>query len=215
MNIFGKVGQFFKGDGSDVPLVFDVNGALKVQQFGGKYSELARRGLLFNYSVKTAAAHLLSATTGNVPTIWNPQGSGKVLYILGLRENFLSGTTTIGSLQWCITRNAGSALGTAAPIVTFTNQAPEPAIDGAGFASAMRFAPAVCTFTAAPAYLQSAGVNFGAAYPTVNGNPDVDYDGAIAIMPGEAISLCYCVTTSTALFFTTIIGAELPLVDSK
>ena len=211
----GLVGQAFHGDGAESALSVDSNGALKVQQFGGKYSELARRGYLYNYSVKTAAAHLLSATTGNVPTIWNPAGSGKVLYILGLRENWLSGTTTVGSLQWCVTRNAGNAIGTAAPIVTFTNQAPDPAIDGAGFASVMKFAPAVCTFTAAPAYLASTGLNFGAAFPTVNGTGSIDFDGSLAIMPGEAISLCYAVSTSTALFFSTIIAAELPLIDSK
>lgn len=75
----------------------------------------------------------------------------------------------------------------------------------------MRFAPAVCTFTAAPAFYASTGINFGAAAPTAgSGNYDQDIDGAIALYPGNALSLCCSVTTTTALFFTTIIGAELP-----
>lgn len=180
--------------------------------YGGKYQQLAKDGLLFNYTVKTAAALLLSATTGNVPTIWNPSGSGKVVYLCKLMVNFLSGTTTISSLQWMVTKNAGSAIGTAAPIVTFTNQAPEPAIAGAPFVSAMLFSPAVSTYTAAPAFYASSGINLGAVSPSAgSGNYDEDYDGAIAIYPGTALSLCSSVTTTTSLWFTTIIGAELPL----
>jgi len=216
MNLKGLVGQLFRNDSEEAPLSLDSNGSLKVAQMGGKYAELARRGFLFNYTVKTGAALLLSATTGNCPTIWNPMGSGKVLYIAKLLVNFLSGTTTVSSLQWMITKNAGAALGTAAPIVTFTEQAPDPAIIGAPYASQMKFAPAVCTFTAAPAFLASTGINLGAVAPSAgSGNYDVDYDGAIAIMPGNAISLCASVTTTTALFFSSILGYELPLVDGK
>jgi hypothetical protein len=114
-----------------------------------------------------------------------------------------------------ITKNAGSALGTAAPIVTFTEQVPDPAIIGASFASSMKFAPAVCTFTAAPAFMASTGINFAAVAPTAGTINEVDYDGALAVMPGNAVSLCACVTTTTALFFSTIIYHELPLVDGR
>lgn len=193
------------------------NGALHVQQFGGKYAEQARRGYLFNATVKTAAAFLISATTGNCPTLWNPSGSNKILYVNKLLVNFLSGTTTISSLQWMITKNAGSALGTAAPIVTFTEQTIEPAIGGAQFASQMKFAPAVCTFTAAPAFFASAGISFGAVAPTNGGcsSECVDYDGSIAVMPGNALSLCSSVTTTTSLWFASIMFSEVPLVDGK
>lgn len=216
MLIKGHVGVNQASDGAERILTLTPNGALHVQTFNGKYAELSRRGFLFNYTVKTAAALLLSATTGNCPTIWNPSGSGKILYVLKLFVNFLSGTTTISSLQWMVTKNAGSALGTAAPIVTFTEQAPEPAISGAQFSSSMKFAPAVCTFTAAPAFHMSSGIQLGAVAPSAgSGNYDIDYDGCLAIMPGNALSLCACVTTTTSVWFTSILGAEMPLVDGK
>jgi hypothetical protein len=183
-----------------------------VSQYGGKYAQLAKDGLLFNYTVKTGAAILLSATTGNVPTIWNPAGSGTVVYICKLLLNFLSGTTTISSLQWMVTKNAGNAIATGGAVVTFTDQTPEPAIAGGPFISKVRFAPAVCTFTVAPAFYASSGVNLGAVSPSAgSGNYDQDYDGAIAIYPGTALSLCSSVTTTTSLWFSTIIGAELSL----
>jgi hypothetical protein len=211
----GKVQQLFHGDGEETTLSMDYNGSQKVIQMGGKYSELARRGLLFNATVKTAAAILLSATTGNVPSIWNPAGSGKVLYIDKLLVNFLSGTTTVSSLQWMITRNAGNGISATAPVCTWTNQAPEPALAGAPFASSMLFAPAVCTFVGAPAFFASSGINFGAAAPTAGTIQEVDYDGAIGLYPGNVLSLCASVTTTTALYFSTIIYHEVPMVDGK
>jgi hypothetical protein len=213
---YGKVQQLFHGDGEETALSIDYNGCQKIVQFGGKYAELARRGLLFNYSVKTAAAHLLAATTGNAPAIWNPAGSGKVLYIAKLATNWLSGTTVVSSLQFNIVRNAGSGISATAPVCTWTNQAPEPAIAGAPFASSMLFAPAVSTFVSAPTFFASTGINLGAVAPTVGtGDYDRDFDGCIALMPGNVITLNACVTSTTALFFTTIFGYELPLADGK
>lgn len=208
-----QIGPQSAADGQVVNSRGDNFGNQMIQNFNGKYAELARRGQLFNFSVKTAAAFLLTNTTGNVPTIWNPAGSGKVLYLCKLKVNFVSGTTTIGSLHWCVTRNAGAAIGTAAPIVTFTSQAGEAAAIGQSGSSNMLFAPAVCTFTSAPAFYASTGMNFGAASPTAgHGNLDMDMDGEIAIYPGNALSLCYSVTTSTSLWFASIWGAELPYV---
>jgi hypothetical protein len=209
-------GLFQRSDGSYGHVSSTPNGALHVQTLNGKYAELARRGYLFNYTVKTGAAILLSATTGNCATVWNPAGSNKILYICTLNLNFLAGTTTVSSLQWMITRNAGASFGTSGPIVTFTDQTPEPAIAGSQFASSMRFAPAVCTFTTAPAFLMSTGINLGAASPSAGaGDLSRDYDGVLAIMPGMAISLCASVTSTTSTWFTSILGAEIPLVDGK
>lgn len=210
-----QIGPQIATDGGVVNQRGDNYGAAVVQQGNGKYAELIRRGQLMNFSVKTAAALLISATTGNCPTIWNPTGSGKVLYILGLKLNFLSGTTTISSLQWMATRNAGAAIATAAPIVTFTDQVVESCALGQPASSNMRFAPAVCTFAAAPAWFASTGINLGAVSPSAgSGAYFVDYDGAIAIYPGNALSLCSSVTTTTSLWFSTVTAAELPLIGS-
>lgn len=204
-----QAGNQAANDGSVFNARGDNYGNGVVQQFNGKYAELARRGQLFHCSVKTAAAYLLTGTTGNCPTVWNPAGSGKIVYILGLMSTWLSGATTAGALQWAITNPAGSNIATGAPVVTFTNQAPDPAMVGSSSAASTRFAPAVCTFTAAPSFFITAGVSLKAA--ATDYVIQVDYDGAFALLPGVAASLVYSVTTSTSLNFTDIIIAELPI----
>ena len=204
-----QVGTQLANDGNPVNQRGDNYGSTLMQQFNGKYAELARRGQLFHCSVKTAAAYLLTGTTGNCPTIWNPAGSGKVVYVLGLMSTWLSGATTAGALQWAVTNPAGANIATAAPIVTFTNQAPDPALIGSSSAAVTKFAPAVCTFVAAPAFFITAGVSLKAA--ATDYVIQVDYDGSIAMMPGTALSLVYSVTTSTSLNFTDILIAELPM----
>lgn len=74
----------------------------------------------------------------------------------------------------------------------------------------MRFAPTTNTFTAAPTVFTSTGLNInatnGAGYVDLT-----DYNGMIALLPGNAISLTYSVTTSTAVFQGSIVYAELPI----
>ena len=189
----------------------DKTGAGAFVQANGKYADLVRNGQMFNYSVTSAAALLLAATTACGPTIWNPLGSGVIMYPLVLTQNWLSGVTVAGSVSWMITKNAGNQIGTAAPIVTFSDTAAvNMAVGYAGAAnSAVRFAQATSTFAAAPTYWVASGLN----YKTEAGDylAEVDYDGALAIYPGNALTLCYSVTTSTALYFTTILGCEVPL----
>jgi hypothetical protein len=204
-----QIGKQVANDGTPAIQRGDNYGNTTMQMFNGKYAELTRRGQLFHCSVKTAAAYLLTNTSGNCPTIWNPAGSNKIVYILGLMSTWLSGATTAGALQWAVTTPAGSNIGTGAPVVTFTNQAPDPGLIGSSAACVCRFAPAVCTFTAAPSYYISSGVSLKAA--ATDYVIQVDYDGAIALMPNTAASLVYSVTTSTSLNFTDIIIAELDM----
>jgi hypothetical protein len=72
----------------------------------------------------------------------------------------------------------------------------------------MYWSPTTNTFTAAPTVIATTGINLGA-------NPGAiilqqDYDGQLAIYPGNAISLVYSVTTSTALYMVTAAIGELP-----
>ncbi len=206
-----QIGPQIAADGQVANQRGDNFGNTMVQQFNGKYAELVRRGQLFNFSVAAAAAILITNTTANGPTIWNPAGSGKVLYLTRLRLSFVAGTTTISSLIWNVTKNAGSAIGTAAPIVTFTNVNPAPAGIGAPGTSNMLWAPVTSTFTAAPVFYAATGINLGAAGPTAGaGNFDMDLDGEIALYPGNALTLNASVATTTSTWWTSIWGAELP-----
>lgn len=191
----------------------DSYGSTIVQELNGKYAELVARGCVFQYSTTSAAAILLTNTTANGPTIWNPSTSNKVLYLLKLRLSWLSGTTTASSLIWnkC-TPQSGAVTATAptgSQILTFTNVAPVNALKGGSQVSAMGWAPVTSTFTAAPAFDCATGINLTAttiAQPLL----EVDYEGEMAYMPGTALTLNAAVTTTTALFFVTIWAAELP-----
>lgn len=185
-------------------------GALIVQELQGRYAEATRRGQMYIFNT-TAAAILLTNTTANGPTIWNLAGSGFVFVPVALRLSFVSGTTTIGACVWSVTNNAGSAIGTAAPIVTFTHVAPVNALLGSTCTSHMRWAPTTSTFTAAPTNIAATGINLGAAAPTGMGTYETLLDGQLMVMPGNALTLNYTVATSTALFWTTIWGMEIPL----
>jgi hypothetical protein len=183
-----------------------------VQQFNGKYAELVRRGVVFLYSTAVAGiALIVAATTGGHPTVWNPLGSGKIFYPLILRTTWLSGTTTVGAVHLHITKNAGAQIGTAAVIPTFTAVAPEQAAAGGpNTASNMRWSPATNTFTVAPAFWVTTGLNMAGTAP-IN-SQEVDFDGGLALYPGTAMSVTYSVATSTSLHHVTIWGAELPIV---
>jgi hypothetical protein len=187
----------------------DNNGCEMVQEFNGRYAEVTRRGQKFNFSVGAAAAILLTNTTANGPTIWNPAGSGKILYIDKLELSWLSGTITVSSLIWNITKNAGNTAATGSPILTWTNVAPTPALVGGATASRMLWAPITSTYTAAPSFYRASGINMiaaGASVPFV-----ATYDGDFAVMPGNAVTLNCAVATTTALFWTTIMGTEVDL----
>jgi hypothetical protein len=168
-----------------------------VQQFNGKYAELVRRGVVFLYSTAAAGiALIVSATTGGHPTLWNPLGSGKIFYPLVLL---------------CITKGTGAQIGTASPIPTFTAVAAEQAAAGGpNTSSRMVWSPATNTFTVAPAFWATTGLNMAGTAP-IN-SQEVDFDGGLALYPGTAMSVTYSVATSTSLHHVTIWGAELPIV---
>jgi hypothetical protein len=203
----GQVGFEQSADGQPINVRLGNFGQQMVQQTNGKYAEMARRGQLFLYSTPAAGqAFITTATTGGFPTIWNPSNSGKVGYILSVAVTWLSGTTTAGALLAAITPNTGPNIGTGLPIVTFTKVVQLG--NNPGYASAMYWSPTTNTFTAAPTVIATTGINLGA-------NPGAiilqqDYDGQLAIYPGNAISLVYSVTTSTALYMVTAAIGELP-----
>ncbi len=204
-----QVGPQRLSDGDRKPGRIGNQGEL-VSNINGPHFEQALRGNLFMYQT-VGQAILLSATTGAHATVWNPTGSGKLFVPVALRVSFLSGTTTIGSVLIAETLNAGSQIGTASPIPTATFAAVIGARRGVAATSAMLWSPAVNTFTAAPTVIAATGINMGAAAPTAGtGLYETKFDGALAFEPGTAMSVVYSVATSTALWFTTIWGLEIP-----
>jgi hypothetical protein len=178
-----------------------------VSGFNPAHYERAAGGDVFLFNTPGQAL-LLSATTGECPTIINPLGSGKNFVPLALRLSFLSGTTTIGGVLIAQTLNVGGGPATGAPIISATLVAPVSAYVGGSTASQMKWSPTTNEFTAAPTVI-SAALNLGAAAPTGTGNYETQFDGSLVFAPGTAMSIVYSVATSTALFFVTIVGAEI------
>ena len=179
----------------------------------GKYYEAARKGRLFNAASLTAGiALIVSATTGNHPTLWNPLGSRRVLSIRRLDLAYVSGTNAPGSLAWNITEDAGGQVATGAPILTFTEVAVTNAMAGGPVDSKAKWAPAINTYTAAPAYYRPTSLSLltGAAATAVAPFPLFEeYDGNLLIMPGTALSLVTVQATTTSLFRLNVLFEEL------
>lgn len=201
---------------AEVPGRAAYDGSTVNSDIHGQYFENIVRGQMFAYGVASAALVIKSDATG-FPTIWNPAGSNTICVPVGIGLSFISGTTVIGGLIWTITLAAGASKGTGLPIITHTAvAATNLAVGATGYAakaSVMNFAPSVVTFTTAPSFLASTGINVGAVAPTNGGGPGFGITpvNGIVVFPGTALSLNYTVTTSTALFAVTIYGLELPM----
>ncbi len=209
LTTLNQVGPQSVGNGTQTVPRLSKFGETVTNEASGQYFEQGLNGQSFVYTIASQAL-LLSATTGNVPTIWNPAGSGVIFVPTSLTITYISGTLVVGGVVIATTLNAGSAIGTAAPIVTFTQVAAKAAIRGTGAASKCLFAPSTCTFTAAPTVEYATNINYNTT-ALVLANGTHNFNGTLAYYPGTAMSVCYTVTTSTALFALTVCGLEIPI----
>lgn len=189
----------------------DTQGAFITHEMSGKHFEQALRGKMVNFTI-TGQALLLAATTGGHPTVINPAGSGVLFVPLSLTVSFVSGTTVIGSVVIGDTLNVAGLPATGGPIPTATLVSPTSGYRGGpGVPTGLLWSPTTNTFTAAPTITEATTINLGAAAPTGSGIYQHLWNGMTVYGPGSAMSVCYSVTTSTALFTTTIKGLVLPL----
>lgn len=182
------------------------DGSLIVAESHGKWYEAASRGTVFHATTLTAGiALIVSATTGNHPTLWNPNSVGsfnaELVKIVAAR---VSGTDAPGAWYWCLTAPAGAAIATGGPIATFTNVAPLSGLTGVGAADAiMRWAPSINTYTVAPPFYAPVGVTMytgTVAAVIAELQLVIEYDGDLIVGPNSALSLTTQVATSTALY---------------
>jgi hypothetical protein len=182
------------------------DGSLVVQESHGKWYEQLMRGNMFNAEVAVGGIALITtATTGNSPTLWNPTTpAGYNAEFARLTLSRLSGTDAPGPLGWYSTVPAGSAIATGGPIATFTNVAPPNALVGAPADAVMKWAPATCTFVAAPVFYHTAGIYLftgTVAAVIAEISIQVDYDGMLGLGPNSALSLISGSATTTALYW--------------
>ena len=211
----GRVGPQYIPDGMVSGFRMGRTGEQLASEVHGKYVEQVSRGnVYFGTTLTAGIALIVAATTGNHPSLWNPAGSGFVASLVKLTMSYISGANAPTALYWHLTQNAGSAIGTAAPVVTWTNVAPVNCRLGSSNASAMKWAPAVNTYTAAPPYLCGVGVSLDTMASTSTNAPfviSIDYDGVMQLPPGNVLSLCTQASTTTALFNVTLYWEELPV----
>ena len=189
-------------------------GDLIVSMHGGKYNEWVRRGYVFAAPVAAAAAVPIATTLTNAPSIWNPAGSGKVVVPISIGLSLGAiGTPILQGFTLSYLTNAGSAVATAAPVVTWTNVAPTTLLIGSGTAATTLFAPAVSTYTVNPARLMDLGFGHhlegAAASGQLYSQFGYEFDGRVMLKPGTTVHFGSTIATSTT-YWTTIIFAEIP-----
>lgn len=180
------------------------DGSFVVQESHGKWTEQVSRGNVYHATTLTAGvAIIVAATTGNHPTLWNPTTSGFGAEFIGLKIGRVSGTDAPGAWYWASTFPAGSAIATGGPIATFTRVAVVNGLIGGAADAVMNWAPAINTYTVAPAFWAPVGVTMftgTVAAVIAEIQLDIEFDGSIVLGPNAALSLCTQVATSTALY---------------
>ena len=181
-----------------------VGGALAtVNKHGNNYQVTKEGNMYVARSLVGGIALIVAATTGNHPTLWNPSGSKYNLNIKRLELGYVSGANAPTSLCWMVTKRAGAQVATAGAILTATLVDVENAMPGKPSDDSTMWAPAINTFTAAPAFYRPTGISlFTGVAATAVAPFDMhrDYDGDFIIPPDVAISLCAVAATTTALF---------------
>lgn len=206
----GQVGSQNVGSGSPATYRLDNSGATVTHEMNGKHAEQTLRGNGFLYGIASQAL-VLAATGGGHPTVINPTGSGVIWMPTYLTVTFISGTTVIGGVVMAETLAVGGGAATGAAIKTATLVAAISALRGSGAVARCQWSPTTNTFTAAPTVTYATSINLGAAAPTGSGTYTHQFNGTYALYPGTAASVCYTVTTSTALFALTMHGVEIPI----
>lgn len=206
----GQPGAVKLPDGQPAILRIGNQGELCAPEMSGKHFEQMLRGRMQIYHCP-AQALLLAATTGGHPTLINPANSGVLFVPVALRLGFVSGATVIGSVLIAETQNVGSGAATGSPLLTATLVDSKNALRPGG-KGLMQWSPTVNTFTAAPTVIAATEINMGATAPSAgSGLYSTKFDGSLGFLPGNAMSITYSVTTSTALFVVTLWGLEIPM----
>ena len=144
-------------------------------------------GQCFWYNTLLGGVTGAAATTNNLPCIWNPSDSNRMLHIIHINYGVVSGTVIAAHIAYGYVPNAGAQKGTGQPILTYANVVPVNAMHGAGVASRMNFSNATLTMTPNVTYLAPNGISSGGALGAGAMFPLVDEVwGKILVPPGVA-----------------------------
>lgn len=171
------------------------------------------------YIGATAAAGVVipaGNSTSPVFGIWNPSGSGvnAVLNTLNMGVTTV-GTEAVAALGLFQVANAGSAIGTGAPLSAFNAGTPVNSVLGEGKASRIRFTPAgTNTLTTAGTLFYGLPWSMPAADATLGGPFSVlqhDFNGAVIVPEGVFVYIAGNSNTAIGLTMdATLTWVEIP-----
>ena len=192
----------------------DNYGATVVQESGGWYQEMVRRGYGFIYSQAAAGVALAVPGSGAKTSfmIWNPTGSGRLFVPLKITMGLVSTSAVLGNISIYYGTGLGANIGTGAPVVSYTSATPVNALIGSSVTSVMAFAPGVENLTTAPTYLKTLGWSILAndLSAKTTWNFETDLQGSLIFAPGNAM----IIGPSTAVASVCVIscfGVEVPI----
>lgn len=167
------------------------------------YGAYALAGSMFtgtSTAPKTGVLIPIADTTSPTFGLWNFAGSGWNATLVRFTASFVSTTGAPGGILYNALLNAGSAIGTAAPISAFNAGTPTNGYIGGGVTSKMRFTPAgTNTLTTAGTTFDQTGVSqlttTGATTSAPLYTVEDNINGRIVIGPGTF----FYVTGSAAL----------------
>lgn len=183
----------------------------------GKFYDDAKAGRVFTGNSAAGGLVLpIYSATAQLFGFWNQSHSGVNLEILRVRGTYVDTTGASGGFVWGLLRNAGSNMGTAAPISAFTPTVPERGLVGSSTGgNKVLFTGSAATVTTGLMVLgRQLGVNqlVLTATDATNSvfNFKEDYDGDLVVAPGTAIFLCGNISTLSK-WAVSVTWAEQPL----
>ncbi len=179
-------------------------GELGTSSMNGFFAEQTARGNAYSFTTILAGNALVAATTTNVPAIWNPPSSGRVLLLQCVKfGRTAKGTPLEGSIVY-LRQASVQGLGTGADIISGTAVAAVNLRSDLADNSKMLFYPTTISTTFTPSLIGPSGVAQTAdnGATTVSG-PHTDCGvvdwlyGMIQVWPGSYFSIGAAVSLST------------------
>ena len=180
---------------------------------GEAYTQCYRGNVFIGAAAAAGIVPPIYSNTAQTFMIWNPAGSGKLVVPISLNIGLVTVGVVTDNLVWAYFPNAGSQLGTAAPVSALTAANPVNAYIGHQNQSITRFAPATATVLA-PSLLRPTGItNFMAASPTAENDfytMREELHGSIILGPGNALFLANNIA-GVATYNVAVTWAEIPV----
>jgi len=175
------------------------------------FGQLALAGKCFIGSTAATGVDIpiYNATAAHTAVLWNPQGSGVNLALNTLAVGQADATTpAISGLALAFLLNTGSAVGTGAPVVTFTDALVQNAIIGKG-GNRARFGAASISATA---LLMSLGLSQDSVTPgTQLDTSTFVFNGSVIVPQGALVAVVGAPVAFGQAMVASITWAEVPV----